>query len=106
MDFIHPPALGYGYNACMFLGALLIGLLTAYYFGIKPGIIAAGASALLFIVAQVVPGAMLGVYGLVALFIIGVIVIGPRRAQNQPSSGAQRVRRLARQALGRLWKLL
>ena len=95
---------GYGYNALMLLGAILIGLLTAYYFGIKPGIIAAATCALLFILAQVVPGTMLGVYGLVALFIIGVVVIGPRRAKNQEPSGAQRVRKLARQALGKLWK--
>lgn len=88
----------------MLTGALLIGLLTAYYFGVKPGIIAAAGAALLFVVADVVPGLQLGVYALVAVYIIGVCVIGPRREREEEQINV--VRRWGRRVVGRLWRRL
>lgn len=94
------------YNRDMFIGAILIGLLTAYYFGVKPGVIAAAGSFMMFVVAEVVPGAALWVYGLVALFIVGVCLLGPRKVKEDEESGGRKVRRMARQAIGKLWRLL
>lgn len=91
----------------MFIGAILIGFLTAYYFGIKPGVIAAAGSFMLFVVAEAAPPAALYVYALVAIYIVGVCLIGPRMAKpDDEESGARKVRRMARQAIGKLWKWL
>lgn len=90
----------------MFIGAILIGLLTAYYFGVRPGITAAGVSVVLFVAADIVPGASLFVYAAVGIFVAGVCLLGPRMAKNQEQEGGRRVRKLARQALGKLWRLL
>ena len=90
----------------MFIGAILIGLLTAYYFGIKPGVIAAAGSFMMFVVAEVVPAVALWVYGAVALFIVGVCLLGPRMVKPDEDSGGRKVRRMARQAIGKLWRWL
>lgn len=90
----------------MFIGAILIGLLTAYYFGIKPGVIAAAGSFMMFVVAEVVPGSALIVYGAVAAFIVGVCLMGPRMVKPDEESGGRKVRRMARQAIGKLWRWL
>ena len=93
--------------ARMLTGALLIGLLTAYYFGVKPGIVAAAGSALLFIVADIIPALALGAYALVALYIIGVCVVGPRheRAREQEVQGNV-VRRWGKRVVGEFWRRL
>ena len=88
----------------MFIGAILIGLLTAYYFGIKHGIVAAATSAVLFIIADIVPGTTLIIYGTVAVFIAGVALLGPRFVKPEEEQGGRKVRRLAKQALGKLWR--
>lgn len=80
----------------MILAALIIGLLTAYYFGIKPGVSAAVASLGLFLLAAIVPGAKLLAYALVASGLVAIFAIGPRRA---PPEDAARLRRL----IGGLW---
>ena len=91
----------------MFIGAILIGLLTAYYFGIKPGVIAAASSFMLFVVAEVAPPSALYMYGLVAVYIVGVCLLGPRMVKpDDDESGARKARRMARQAIGKLWKWL
>lgn len=77
----------------MFLASLLIGLLTAYYFGLKAGGTAAGVALGLFLAAAVVPGATILVYGLVALGVAAVCVIGPRVA---PPEEENTLRRLGR----------
>ena len=88
----------------MILGSLLIGLLTAYYFGVKPGIIAGAGAALLFIAADVIPGAQLGVYVLVAMFIIAVCVVGPRRADSHEDESKNAIRRWSKRAMSELWR--
>ncbi len=62
----------------MFIAALLVGLLVAYYFGVRPGMIAAGATAGLFLLAAVMPGAAAYAYVVVCAGVAGVIWLGPR----------------------------
>ncbi len=90
----------------MIIGALLIGLLTAYYFGIKPGIIAAGVSGLLFLIASIVPGASLTVYGVVVVFIVAVCLVGPRMPGAKENDGKKTLRRWGRRIMGKIWRQL
>jgi hypothetical protein len=62
----------------MLIAALVCGLVTAYYFGVKAGTYAAGASAALFFVGTVIPGWSSWAYALIALQLIGVCFLGPR----------------------------
>jgi hypothetical protein len=80
----------------MILAALFIGLLTAYYFGIRAGSAAAGVTLGLFLLAAIAPGAKLLVYGLVAAAVVGIFVVGPRTT---PPEDATQLRRV----LGGLW---
>jgi len=83
----------------MFIAALLVGGLTAFYFGLRTGAFAAGASLLAFLAAAVVPGVALWTYALVACGVIGVLTIGPRRAD---PTHAARATRLVKQGLAAL----
>jgi len=62
----------------MIIAALLCGLVTAYYFGLKAGSYAAGAAGSLFMVAMVVPSWASWAYALIAAGLIGVCFLGPR----------------------------
>ena len=62
----------------MLIAALLCGLVTAYYFGIKAGTYAAAASAGLFLVAMTIPAWSSWAYALIAVGLIGVCFLGPR----------------------------
>lgn len=81
----------------MILAALFIGLLTAYYFGIRAGSAAAGAALGLFLLAAVAPDAKLLVYGLIAAGVVTLFVVGPRTT---PPDDATQFRRV----LNGLWK--
>jgi hypothetical protein len=63
----------------MLIAALLLGALTAYYFGLRPGLYAAAATAALCMLAMFKPGWSLPIYGALAISAVAVIVIGPRR---------------------------
>lgn len=80
----------------MILAALIIGLLTAYYFGIRAGSAAAIAAFGLFLLVAFVPGAKLLVYGVVASGLVGLFVVGPR---TPPPDDATQLRRV----LAGLW---
>ena len=70
----------------MLIAALAVGLLTAYYFGVRPGMVAAGATAALFLIALVAPGLALYAYGAVAVGVFGLLWAGPRmRRKGSPS---------------------
>lgn len=91
----------------MLLGALLIGLLTAYYLGLEVGITAAIAAAGLFLAAAVIPVLSVPIYLVVAVFIIGVIWLGPRRARAKDArvqAVRTALRRWSRQILGKVWR--
>lgn len=62
----------------MLIAAALIGLLTAYYFGLRPGVAAALASAGLFLAGIVIPSKLLWTYGIVGAYTAGILVVGPR----------------------------
>lgn len=62
----------------MLIAALVVGAITAYYFGLRPGMIAAAVSAVLFVAGVVMPTKMLWAYGLVGTYTLGVLVVGPR----------------------------
>lgn len=62
----------------MILGALVVGALTAYYFGMRAGAVAAAVAAALFLAALFLPGKALLLYGAVALGVGGVLLVGPR----------------------------
>jgi ABC-type spermidine/putrescine transport system permease subunit II len=89
----------------MFIAALVVGLITAYYLGLRAGGYAAAAAAGLFFVASVIPAISVGVYVLVAVGLVGLFTVGPR----MQSSGTRRTNRqvvaVVRRVVGRLWKL-
>ena len=62
----------------MLIAAALVGLLTAYYFGLRPGMAAAGATAALFLLAMVAPHLAIFAYGAVGVGVGVVCVVGPR----------------------------
>ena len=62
----------------MLIAALLCGLVTAYYFGIKAGTYAAAVAAGLSLAAIVAPGWASWAYALIAGGLIGVCFLGPR----------------------------
>lgn len=88
----------------MLFAALAVGLLAAYYFGVRPGMMAAGATAVLFVLAMIVPGLAVYAYGVVAVGVVGLMWAGPRmRKKGSPSQvaflaklGLARARRVAR----------
>lgn len=89
----------------MFLGALIIGLLTAYYFGIKPGLTAAAGAVLLFFLAALLPDTAVIIYSVVAVFITGVCWAGPRR-ESPDNDARNALRRWTRRAARDLWRRL
>ena len=66
------------YPPSMFIAAALVGLVTAYYFGLRTGWIAAAATLALFVAAVFMPGRALYFYGAVLAGLGGVLVVGPR----------------------------
>lgn len=67
-----------GILVIMILGAVIVGVITAYYFGLKAGGFAAGIAFGLFLLGIVMPTKILWTYGTVGVFLTGVLVIGPR----------------------------
>lgn len=70
----------------MLIAAAVIGLMTAYYFGVRFGTYAAVGAALAFVCALVVPGVKWPLYGLVGVFVLGITVMGPRFGQSGAST--------------------
>jgi len=60
------------------IAGVAIGLLTAYYFGIRFGIYAAVGSTVAFFAALIMPGYRWPLYGVVTVFVLGVVVLGPK----------------------------
>ena len=89
----------------MLIAAILVGGLTAFYFGIRPGVIAAGATLVAFLAAAMVPGAALWAYLGVGAGVGGVLLVGPKRADPTHAARAMKVVRrgmaLVRARLGK-----
>jgi hypothetical protein len=87
----------------MILAALAVGLLTAFYFGPRPGVIAAAATALLCLVAAIIPGAKLLAYAILGAGLVGVCFVGPsRRKPGAPGPYAMFLK--AKRTAEQLWK--
>ncbi|HLU68262.1 MAG TPA: hypothetical protein VKZ63_18390 [Kofleriaceae bacterium] len=92
----------------MLIAALLVGLLTAYYFGLRPGMIAAGVTAALFLLAMVAPPLAPWAYVAVGLGVAGVLTAGRHlRRKGSPAqvailarAGLAQLRRAVRQVTG------
>jgi hypothetical protein len=66
----------------MLLAALVCGLVTAYYFGPRPGVAAAVVALGLFLAAAIIPGAALAAYVAVGGGLAGVFALGARRPRD------------------------
>ena len=60
------------------IAALIVGALTAWYLGLRVGIIAAIATAIALVIAMVVPGMSLAVYALVIAWVAALYFLGPK----------------------------
>ena len=69
----------------MLIAAALVGLLTAYYFGLRHGMVAAGATAALFLVAAVVPNIAIFAYAAVGVGVGVVCILGPKLRKGTPA---------------------
>ena len=88
----------------MLIAAVGIALLTAYYLGLRVGLVAGGVSALLLLAAMIVPGWAAAAYAIVVAWVIGVCLIGPRvQKETTKDRFFSMSRGLARKALG-FWR--
>ena len=85
------------------IAAVVIGLVTAYYFGVRNGGIAAAVAGGLFLAALVMPGRALMIYGLVGVGLMAVLALGPRYGRPGARANLLKVvRRMAGQLLRKL----
>jgi hypothetical protein len=84
----------------MIIAALVIGAITAYYFGLRVGALAVGGSFALFLVGIIMPSKLLWTYGLVGSYTLGVLIVGPRLPGRKESKAD--FLRLVRRASGKL----
>jgi hypothetical protein len=93
----------------MLIAAVVVGALTAFYFGIKWGVYAAVASLALLAAAMVVPGLTIWAYAAIGLGIVGIVTVGPKRAKQNQTHAFQAytwVRKgtsQAKKTLAKLW---
>ena len=85
----------------MILAALVAGLVTAYYFGLRPGIAAALITLGLFLAGAIIPGLGLISYVAVGGGLVGVYALGSRRPRD-PAIG--RALDAGKRLVGRAWK--
>ena len=62
----------------MLIASVVVGLLVAYYFGLRPGMYAAGATAGAFLLAAIIPGMAIWAYLAVGAGVVGVCFAGPK----------------------------
>jgi hypothetical protein len=79
----------------MIVSAVVLGLLTAYYFGLRAGAWAAGLTAAACVVAMVVPRLELTIHLALAVAAVGIHFFGKRRARPAQSVLAMRAARRA-----------
>ena len=85
----------------MVLAALICGLVTAYYFGLRPGVIAAALALALFLAGAIIPGLGLISYVAVGGGLVGVYALGSRRPRD-PAIG--RALDAGKRLVGKAWK--
>ena len=67
--------------------AIIVGALTAWYLGLRLGIIVAVATAVALVIATFVPGLSLAVYGLVIAWAAGLYFFGSKIAKASGQKG-------------------
>ena len=80
----------------MILASVVVGLLVAYYFGVRPGVAAAVVAFGLWLLPVVLPALAWLPYVVIGSGVAAVCVIGPRRAD---PTRAAKITRGARRAL-------
>jgi hypothetical protein len=85
----------------MILAALVCGLFTAYYFGVRPGAAAAVAAFGLFLAGAIFPPLKVLTYLAVGGGLVAVTAIGARRPRD-PTFG--RAVDIGRRLVGQVWK--
>ncbi len=85
----------------MILAARVCGLITAYYFGLRPGVAAAVIAFVLFLAGSIIPGLGLISYVAVGSGLVGVYAVGSRRPRD-PAIG--RAVDATKRLVGRAWK--
>jgi hypothetical protein len=85
----------------MLLAALVCGLVTAYYYGVRIGAAAAGLTLGLFVVGAAFPAVHLLAYLVVAAGLVGVTALGARRPRDP---GFARALDVGKRLLARVWK--
>jgi hypothetical protein len=85
----------------MLLAAFLCGVLTAYYFGVRPGATAAAATFGVVLAGAMFPPLRVLSYLVVAGGIIGVVAVGAQRPRD-PTFG--RVVDIGKRLVGQVWK--
>ncbi len=74
----------------MFVAAILVGLMTAYYVDLRAGLIAGVAAVVLFMVADTFPSLTVPVYILTGIWVCGICWIGPTLGRQQANQVALR----------------
>ena len=69
------------------LPALIVGALTAWYLGLRAGVIAAIVTALAMLAAMFIPGANLVVYGLIIAWTAAVYFLGAKITERTKGPG-------------------
>jgi hypothetical protein len=84
------------------LVALIVGGLTAWYLGLRAGIIAAIAAAAALLVAAIVPipGITITVYALIVAWVAAVYFLGAKLTRDPNAAGAKAKSPTARAAMG------
>ena len=67
----------------MILFSLIVGVFAAYHFGLRNGMIAAGVTAALLFATLIMPTMAFKIYGVVAVGVTGIAVVGPRLKRNE-----------------------
>lgn len=85
----------------MFLAALIVGAVTAWSYGPRKGLTAAGVALALFVVAALIPALTLYIYLAIGIGVAGLAALAPRRPQHPVTARAVE---LGKMALKRLRK--
>ncbi len=67
----------------MILFSIIVGVLAAYHFGLRFGLVSAGLTMAILLAALISPGHAFKLYGLVTVGVVGLAVVGPRMKRNQ-----------------------
>ncbi len=84
----------------MILAAIVVGLITAYYLGLRAGGIAAGAAAALFLLVALYPPLKFVAYLAIGLGVAAVCIAGPYHQKPETRRQVQNGLKWLRRALG------